>query len=375
MKRGKATNRLVDFYLGIPVLNSLAAVRRKRSLPRNPVRIGLLFNPALGDTLLASAAVQDIRALYPNGKLILFATTANAAAARLLPEIDAIEILPITRPLEAVRMLRRSRLDLMLDFSAWQRITALYTLLSGAKFTAGFERRKQYRHRGYDKTVPHQGDCHELDNLRRLTRSLGAIAHAAPRLKIPDVPLPEVFSQTEEVILFHPWASGAKSWLREWPEENWAGLARELMAPGRSILITGAPSDEPRCQILSRRLAADGIAVQILIGRTGIGEVACVLKRAKMLISVNTGIMHLGAILGTPTISINGPTSAERWGPIGPRVANVCPPDGSGGFLDLGFEYRGRPTDVMNKISVTDVIRAVKQLGAITIDAELVVGG
>jgi heptosyltransferase III len=375
MKRGKATNRLVDFYLGIPVLNSLAAVRRKRSLPRNPVRIGLLFNPALGDTLLASAAVQDIRALYPNGKLILFATTANAAAARLLPEIDAIETLPITRPLEAVRMLRRSRLDLMLDFSAWQRITALYTLLSGAKFTAGFERRKQYRHRGYDKTVPHQGDCHELDNLRRLTRSLGAIAHAAPRLKIPDVPLPEVFSQTEEVILFHPWASGAKSWLREWPEENWAGLARELMAPGRSILITGAPSDEPRCQILSRRLAADGIAVQILIGRTGIGEVACVLKRAKMLISVNTGIMHLGAILGTPTISINGPTSAERWGPIGPRVANVCPPDGSGGFLDLGFEYRGRPTDVMNKISVTDVIRAVKQLGAITIDAELVVGG
>ncbi|WP_263351567.1 glycosyltransferase family 9 protein [Acidicapsa acidisoli] len=359
MKRGKATNRLVDFYLGIPVLNSLATVRRKRSLPRNPVRIGLLFNPALGDTLLASAVVQDIRALYPNGKLILFATTANAAAARLLPEIDAIETLPITRPLEAVRMLRRSRLDLMLDFSAWQRITALYTLLSGAKFTAGFERRKQYRHRGYDKTVPHQGDCHELENLRRLTRSLGAIAHAAPRLKIPDVPLPEVFSQTEEVILFHPWASGAKSWLREWPEENWAGLARELMAPGRSILITGAPSDEPRCQTLSRRLAADGIAVQILIGRTGIGEVACVLKRAKMLISVNTGIMHLGAILGTPTISINGPTSAERWGPIGPRVANVCPPDGSGGFLDLGFEYRGRPTDVMNKISVVDVMCAV----------------
>ena len=375
MKRGKATNRLVDFYLGIPVLNSLATFRRKGNLPKNPTRIGLLFNPALGDTLLASAVVQDIRALYPDGKLILFATSANAAAARLLPETDAIEILPITHPLQSVRILRTARLDLMLDFSAWQRITALYTLLSGAEFTVGFERRKQYRHRGYDMTVPHQGDCHELENLRRLTRSLGARTHAAPRLNIPDAPLPEVFSDAEEVVLFHPWASGAKSWLREWPEENWAALARELMTPGRSIVITGAPADEPRCLALRRRLAAEGIAVHILIGRTGIGEVASVLKRAKMLISVNTGIMHLGAIVGTPTISINGPTSAERWGPIGPRVANVCPSDGSGGFLDLGFEYRGKPADVMDRISVADVMRAVKQLRAVTLGAELVAGG
>jgi len=85
--------------------------------------------------------------------------------------------------------------------------------------------------------------------------------------------------------------------------------------------------------------------------------------------------MHLGAIVGTPTISINGPTSAERWGPIGPRVANVCPSDGSGGFLDLGFEYRGKPADVMDRISVADVMRAVKQLRAVTLGAELVAGG
>lgn len=43
-------------------------------------------------------------------------------------------------------------------------------------------------------------------------------------------------------------------------------------------------------------------------------------------------------------------------------MANVCPPDGGGGFLDLGFEYRGHPADVMSKISVDDVMRAVQQL-------------
>ena len=99
-----------------------------------------------------------------------------------------------------------------------------------------------------------------------------------------------------------------------------------------------------------------------LIGQKGIGEVAAILLRARALISVNTGIMHLRAILGTPTISINGPTSADRWDPVGERVSNVCLSDGGGGFLDLGFEYRGRHEDVMSKISVLDVKLAVDRL-------------
>jgi len=193
-------------------------------------------------------------------------------------------------------------------------------------------------------------------------------------LLIPDASLPDVVSRGVEVVIFHPWASGARSWLREWPDERWAGLARALMAPGRVFLLTGSPADEGRCQSLCEMIAAEGIPVQILIGRKGIGEVAAVLKHARMLVSVNTGIMHLGAILGTPTISINGPTSAHRWGPVGPRVANVCPPDGSGGFLDLGFEYRGRLTDVMSKISVADVIFAVNQLHGVPDDAGITVG-
>jgi ADP-heptose:LPS heptosyltransferase len=362
MKRGKRTNRLLDFYLGIPVLNLMASFRRKGVCPHHPERIGLLFNPALGDTLLASAATQDIRGIFPTAQLILFAGSSNVAAAKLLPEIDAIQILPITRPLEAIRILRRCKLDLMLDFTAWQRITALYTLMSGARFTVGFERMKQYRHRGFDKTIPHRGDCHELDNLHRFTCFLGAKTKSAPRLLIPSGPLPEVVARSGSVIVFHPWASGARSWLREWPDERWVDLARQLIAPGQTLLLTGSPADEARCHALCQKIAAQGIQVETLIGRDGISGVARVLNHAKMLVSVNTGIMHLGAILGVPTVSINGPTAAHRWGPVGPHVANVCPPDGSGGFLDLGFEYSGRSTDVMGKISVSDVMRAVHQL-------------
>ncbi|MGA3081110.1 MAG: glycosyltransferase family 9 protein, partial [Terracidiphilus sp.] len=262
----------------------------------------------------------------------------------------------------AIKTIRRCALDLMLDFTSWQRITALYTLFSGARFTVGFERARQYRHRGYDRTVQHRSDCHELENLRRLTCSLGTTNHFAPRLAITGGPLPEIILRGKEVIVFHAWASGARSWLREWPDARWAELAQRLFAPGRTFLITGSPADEARCKALRDAILSQGASAEVIIGRDGIAEIARVLTHAEMLVSVNTGIMHLGAILGVPTVALNGPTATHRWGPLGPRVVNVCPPDGSGGFLDLGFEYRGHSKNVMEKISVDDVMQAVQRL-------------
>jgi ADP-heptose:LPS heptosyltransferase len=362
MQRGKAINRALDFYMGIPVLNLLASFRRRKIETARPRRIGLLLNPALGDTLLASAAIQDIREIFPRAELILFAANTNVAAARLLPAIDRIEILQITRPLAAIRTMRRCALDWMVDFTSWQRVTAAFTFLSGARFTIGFERKGQYRERGYDRTVSHRGDCHELENMRRLTRALGVTNDFPPRLEVPGGPLPEIVLRGGEMIVFHPWASGARSRLREWPDARWAELARRLMAPGRTFLISGALSDEARSKALRERILAQGAPAEILIGCEGIGEIARVLRHVEMLVSVNTGIMHLGAILGVPTVALNGPTAVDRWGPIGPRVANLCPSDGSGGFLDLGFEYRGHRENVMEKISVTDVVEAAQQL-------------
>jgi heptosyltransferase III len=362
MQRGKALNRILDFYLGIPLLNLLACMRAKGKFPEHAGRIGILLNPALGDTLLASAPIQDIRALFPEATLILFAATSNLAAAKLLPAIDSIEILPISRPLKSIRILRGNKLDLMLDFTAWQRITAIYTLLSGARYKVGFYREGQYRHRGYDVAFPHRGDCHELDNIRRFTRSLGYRSMHPPRLLVSGGPLPQAMPRGRQIIVLHPWASGAQRQMREWPEEKWAGLARELAASRRIFLVTGSPADEARSNALCRRLVQQGIAASVLIGRDGLDDIARVLTQAELLVSVNTGIMHLGAILGVPTVSINGPTSSRRWGPVGPRVANVCPSDGSGEFLDLGFEFRNGCNNTMSKIQVAEVLSAVHSL-------------
>jgi len=360
LKRGKVTNRLLDRYLGIPVLNLLACFNRKKEFPRSPGRIGILFNPALGDTILGSGVVQDLRVAFPQASLVLFAAKSNLAAASMLPGIDQVELLPITQPIAALRILRGSRLDLMLDFTSWQRLTALDTFFSGARYRLGFQRHGQYRHRGYDATVPHLGNCHELDNMRRLAEYVGARPEHTPRLVVPRGPVTAAALHPGQLVVFHAWATGTLSSLREWDDQNWVELGKRLNGAEKLFLLTGGPADEPRCEALCQRMTSQGIPTRILIGRSGLAEVARVLERADLLVTVNTGIMHLGAVVGAPTVALNGPNSEHRWGAIGPHVANVPTTDGSGGFLDLGFEFNGR--NVMDKISVDAVMRSIAEL-------------
>jgi len=58
-------------------------------------------------------------------------------------------------------------------------------------------------------------------------------------------------------------------------------------------------------------------------GSLSLLELADVLAAADAVVSVNTGVMHLAAEVGARTVSLEGPTSAARWAPVGPRVRSV----------------------------------------------------
>jgi ADP-heptose:LPS heptosyltransferase len=370
MQRGKKRNRQLDLWVGMPLLNFLATLRLRRARPpENVRRIGVMCSPALGDTLLFSAALQDLRAAYPTAEIIHFCMKQNLAAAEIIPGADERVLISLTQPALAIRAMRAAKVDVLLDFTSWQRLTAFYTMLSAAKFTVGFRSAGQRRSRGYDRTVEHRADRHEVENFRALLKGSG-LTPAVETGRQPTIsvgPLEEMpFAREQDLVAMHLWASGQRSWLREWPEERWSELAQRLAGPETLFLITGAPSDKLRTDAFVARLRSAGLRCEGFISPDGFRTLTHVLQRARVVVSVNTGVMHLAAIAGAPTVAINGPNRNGRWGPLGPRAAGVEAPGGDCGYLHLGFEFDGRPTDCMERTTVDDVYAAVEALLART---------
>ena len=362
MKRGSVLNRLADRYLGIPFLFVTSGFRRRRQLPATIDRIGITASPTMGDTLLTSAAIRDLRAQYPQAHFLFFAAPAAAGAVDLLPGIDEVVPITLTRPRATVRAFRAARLDLLVDFTAWQRLTAFYAAASSARFRIGFRTPGQHRHWHYDRTAPHSRDVHEIENFRNLVRVLGVEPACEPALHTPWADqMPEPFPG-EEVIVFHAWASLDRLSTREWPLRNWVELAVAIARAGTRFVITGGPAQREKSEALCNALTNAGVRATVFQGAGGLRGLTVLLQNASLVVSVNTGVLHLAALVGAPVVAINGPTAPHRWGPWGANSESVEPHGGGGGYLHLGFEFKGQPEDVMERTRVEDVAAAAQRL-------------
>jgi heptosyltransferase-3 len=245
-------------------------------------------------------------------------------------------------------------------------------MLSGARYTVGFQTAGMHRSPGYDRTVEHRADRHEVDNFRALLKQGLEIRdkglESAPAVVVG--PVAEVpFAGERDVVVLHLWASGQRSWLREWPQERWVELARRLAGPETLFVVTGAPSDGVRMGLFVELLCAAGLRAEPFVSPDGFRSLTHLLRRARVVVSVNTGVMHLAAIAGAPTVSLNGPTAEHRWGARGLCCANVQPADGSGGYLHLGFEFKGAPEDVIERIGIDQVVEACEMVMSCAQDA------
>jgi ADP-heptose:LPS heptosyltransferase len=356
--RGNARLRRLDETVGVAAIAALGAVTRRRAQPAGPRRIGVMKTTGIGDVVLLTAVVRDLAAVFPAAEIVVICGGENAGLARTLDGACVVEI-PPAEPRRAIATLRAQRLDWLLDFGQWSRLEALYARLSGARWTAGFATPGQHRHAAYDVAVPHRADVSELENFRRLAAGGGVASTSLPRLEpvgADELPVKDPF------VVFHLWPGGYRSELREWPLDSWRELAARLDSDGYGVVLTGARADADRTAAFARSCAGTlRRPPTSLAGRCSLAELVGVLASARCVVSVNTGVMHMAAATGVPTIALNGPTDARRWGPVGPVAVNVDSSLPGCGFLNLGFEYVGRRKDCMQGISVDAVAAAARE--------------
>lgn len=345
--------------IGTPLLWCLGGVRSPRAGPTSFRKIGIMQTAAIGDTLLMAGHLSALRRNWPQALITLFFGRDNGPAARLLQGYDRLVPLDLMRPDHALRQLRAEQLDVLIDCGPWPRLNALLTWAAGARLTIGFATRGEGRHYAFDLTVEHRSDRHETDNQAALFALLTQGVSDPPRLAIGHEP-----STIRRRIVFHPWAGGSGKRNKQWPGAYWQALAAWARDHRLAVALTGGPTDLDDGRDLAKQLRAevDGLELADFTGRLSLEGTAEILMGAAAVVSVNTGTMHLAAMLGCPTIGLCGPTSARRWGPIGPKAISVESPHPDAGYLNLGFEFPKDPPPVMEALTPDLVIDGLDHL-------------
>ncbi|MBK6005770.1 glycosyltransferase family 9 protein [Ramlibacter ginsenosidimutans] len=358
--RESALARLIDQAAGTAVLALWGTFRRRRSLPHAPRRFGVMMFETIGDSLLAGSLVASLRESMPNAEIVIFASRGNRGILQLFEGISSVVEVPLTRPTKAVAAIRSVPVDVMIDIGQWPRWYAFLCAIARARYTIGFATPGQTRHYAYDRAIPHDPAAHEVENFQRLLSPLPGVAALPPERALRPVgPPPAYFAMSAPYVIVHPWASGFRHASREWPLPLWADLISRLCNLGLSVYVTGSPADQPKAEALASSCAV-GLPVRSAAGRLSLAELAAVLRGAAAVVAVNTGVMHLAALLDTPLVALHGPTSRRRWGPTGRRSIAMAPSTGAE-FLSLGFEYPAGVVDCMASISVDEVFAAVLQ--------------
>jgi lipopolysaccharide heptosyltransferase II len=158
----------------------------------------------------------------------------------------------------------------------------------------------------------------------------------------------------DEFIVINP---GGNWDLKRWPALRYAALAGALLEQGRRVVFTGAPGDQQLVQEIIRALS--GRSPIDLSGATNLKQLLAVLKKARLVISGDSGPLHLAAAVGTKTIALFGPTRPEVTAPRGKGRSWIIQKEI--GCNGLPCYYLDCPNNqCMQAITVKDVLDAVQ---------------
>jgi heptosyltransferase II len=149
-------------------------------------------------------------------------------------------------------------------------------------------------------------------------------------------PLPELVASPSEVAAWRQrlglvrdqrlaiaLAPGAVGPSKRWPASSYADLGRRMMAEGHRLWIVGGPSE----RALAAEIAATAPdAIRDLTG-PDLRDAILALAAADVAVSNDSGLLHVAAALGTPSIGIFGPTSPLLWAPLNPLAAVIETPN------------------------------------------------
>ncbi len=297
----------IDGLLGRLAASSLPA-SRKTATVAEPHRILVIRPGGIGDAVLLVPALVSLRVRYHGAHLTVLAERRNAAVFELTSAVD--RTLCYDKPGELLIALC-GRYDVVIDTEQWHRLSAVVARLTRSSLRIGFGTNE--RARLFTVPLPYSHDDYEALSFYKLLGPLGFVPPATipPRFLF----LPQVARQQGEELLA-PLAGreylvlfpGATVPERRWGVERFETLARRLEGEGWLVVVVGGKQDAAAGALIA------GTAGLNLAGRTSLAVTAAVIGGARLLVSGDSGLLHLAVGLGTDTVSLFGPGRQRKWG-------------------------------------------------------------
>jgi len=312
------------------------------------MRLLFITSNRLGDAILSTAVLARLIDRHPGVSVTVACGPVATPLFEAIPEVERVI------PWRKERLGRHwLRLWSTVAGTRWDRVVDMrgsalaWTLRAGA--------RQVYR------TPP--GDGHRLD---QMAAALDLAPPLLPRLWIGadharragellgDDPRP--------VLALAPTANWPP---KAWPADRFVDLIDRLTAesgpmPGARVLVAGGPGERDLAGPVLAAVPADRLLD--LVDRAPLMVLAAALARCRLVVANDSGLMHLAAAAGAPTLGLFGPSDERRYAPAGPRTAWVRAEQSASALLSRSGEVADAPGALMGGLSVETVEVAARPL-------------
>jgi heptosyltransferase I len=296
------------------------------------LKILILKPSSLGDVIHALPVLRLLKLHFRNAEIFWWIDSALAPLIEGDPDLTGIvkfERKRWAKPqhwpemLRSIRWLRAQHFDLVIDLQCLLRSGAFAWLANGKKLV-GLDEVREGARGFYDYAAPRKSfHTHALDWYLAVLPPLGVPVHKnftwlPERTEIAAAVNSKLKTQNSKLILLQP---GARWLNKRWPIQHFSELVRSLAIkfPEAQFAVLGGKDDAPLGETIAQ---AAPEKVLNLCGATSLPEMVEWVRRGDLLITNDTGPMHVAAALGKPLIALFGPTEPHRTGPYG-QLENV----------------------------------------------------
>ncbi|HEX5498442.1 MAG TPA: glycosyltransferase family 9 protein, partial [Thermomicrobiales bacterium] len=297
------------------------------SIIPNVAKIAVLRANGLGDLIVALPALEALRAVYSDAEIVLLGTAMHAALLHGRPgPVDRVVVVPPSRGVngdadtveESAALdaffaeTARERFDLALQLHGGGRNSNPFLLRLGARVTAGLRTPDAVP---LDRCLPYVYFQPEIFRYLEAVALVGARPVGfSPRLALIASDLAEAEAVVPEagrpLVALHPGATDPR---RRWPPAKFAAVGDRLAAAGARVVVTGTPNERPLVDAMRTAMRADAAD---LCGRLSLGGLAGLLSRCRVVVSNDSGPMHLAYAVGAPTVGIFWGMNLGNYGPL-----------------------------------------------------------